>query len=61
MNNLTENKDEILWQIAKKRASFKRQCISYILVNALLVAIWFLGLIRTGSIYSFWPIWPIMG
>ena len=61
MNNSNENNDAQLWQIAKKRAAFKRQCVSYILVNALLVAIWFLGFIKTGGSNSFWPIWPIIG
>ncbi|MEI2708742.1 MAG: hypothetical protein V9E96_06975 [Chitinophagaceae bacterium] len=53
MNNSNENNDAQLWQIAKKRAAFKRQCVSYILVNALLVAIWFLGFIKTGGSNSF--------
>jgi len=37
----TEIKDEKLWKIAKRRASFKRHLISYILVNLFLWAIWF--------------------
>jgi hypothetical protein len=44
---------------SKKRAAFKRQCVSYILVNALLVAIWFLGFIKTGGSNSFYPFYQL--
>jgi len=56
MNN--EQRDEQLWQMAKARASFKRGLLSYFVVNAFLVVIWFF---TPGSRHYFWPIWPIMG
>lgn len=37
----TSPRDEKLWKLAKKRASFKRHILSYILVNAFLWVIWF--------------------
>ncbi|NCI48868.1 2TM domain-containing protein [Sediminibacterium roseum] len=52
--------DEILWHIAKKRASFKKQLLSYILVNCFLWGVWFLSDDRYTHL-SFgsapWPVW----
>lgn len=52
--------DEILWHIAKKRAGFKKQLLSYVIVNCFLWGVWFLS----GSPFtnfSFastpWPVW----
>lgn len=56
MNN--EQRDEELWQIAKARAGFKWGLLSYFIVNAFLVVIWFF---TPGSRHYFWPIWPILG
>ncbi len=53
-----EQKEDLLWRMAKKRASFKRSFISYLAVNTFLVAIWFL---TSGEESYFWPIWPILG
>jgi len=39
MNN--NQYDEILWQIAKKRAAFKWAFSAYVFVNAFLIAVWF--------------------
>lgn len=61
MNNQLNEKDQALWQTAEKRVSFKRHLITYLLVNAFLVAIWFFGSITNGSYKHFWPIWPILG
>ncbi len=49
-------KDDLLWQTAKRRAGFKTTLLVYILVNLLLVGIWY----ATRGSY-FWPIWPISG
>lgn len=40
-NTNTEQRDERLWKLAKKRAAFKRHLFSYLLVNAFLWVIWF--------------------
>ena len=53
--------DEILWHIAKKRAAFKKQLMSYVIVNCFLWGVWFLS----GNQYNFnfkfistpWPVW----
>ncbi len=51
-----QQKDETLWRIAKKRAAFKWGLLSYCVVNAFLVGVWY-------YIYSgyFWPAWCMMG
>lgn len=36
----TEQKDTKLWNIARKRAAFKRHLLSYLIVNAMLWAMW---------------------
>ncbi|TDO26743.1 2TM domain-containing protein [Sediminibacterium goheungense] len=59
MNN--EQRDEQLWQIAKARASFKWGLLSYFVVNAFLVLIWFFSPSENGRHHYFWPIWPILG
>lgn len=53
-----QQKDQMLWQIAKRRAGFKASLLVYVLVNALLVVIWYL---TTGIGSYFWPVWPILG
>lgn len=35
-----EQKDSRLWNIARKRAAFKRHLASYLIINAVLWAIW---------------------
>lgn len=58
MNQLIENKDEILWQIAKERVGFKWSLFSYCIVNIFLIGIWYYS---SGNLNHFWPIWPILG
>lgn len=53
-----ESKDQQLWIVAKKRASFKISAFSYLTVNCMLVAIW--GFTSGPGSY-FWPIWPMLG
>lgn len=55
----TEKKDDLLWRMAKKRASFKWSLATYFFVNTFLVAIWYFSSQR-GHAY-FWPIWPMLG
>jgi hypothetical protein len=55
---MSKVKDDDLWRIAKKRASFKLSFAVYILINLLLVCIWYF---TTGRFSYFWPIWPILG
>lgn len=64
-----ENKDEQLWRIAKKRAGFKKQLASYIIVNSFLWAMWYFtqghheidNITIDGGDGFPWPIWPALG
>jgi hypothetical protein len=60
MNQVNNNnpKDEILWQIAKERVSFKWSLVSYFAVNLFLIGVWYF---TPGKMKYFWPIWPILG
>ncbi len=56
-----EEKDDRLWAIAKKRAGFKRDLVTYIVINAFLWLIW---LFTNKGRYSEgvpWPVWPTAG
>lgn len=59
---MENQKDERLWRIAKKRASFKRNLYGYIVIVAFLWAIWW---ITYGKDHGFkrniWPIWVMLG
>ena len=56
MNAQLQDRDPQLWRIARRRAKFKAHFTTYLLVNALLWAIWFVTGAHT---YGFlpWPIW----
>lgn len=59
---MIENSDEHLWQIARKRAEFKKSVYSYIMVNIILWLIWWF---TTGRVTGFkgvpWPVWVMLG
>jgi 2TM domain len=61
-----ENRDEYLWRIAKKRAGFKKQLASYIIVNTFLWVLWFVTKNHAdlddmdGNNFP-WPIWSTLG
>jgi hypothetical protein len=56
-----ENKDEKLWAIAKKRAGFKKQLFTYVMINLLLWALWVFTK-STGNESSIpWPAWVTLG
>ncbi|MEO7531765.1 MAG: 2TM domain-containing protein [Sediminibacterium sp.] len=56
-----QTNDEILWIIAKKRAAFRKQLISYVLVNCLLWGIWFMSGKESSQFTSFpWPAWVML-
>ena len=64
-----EGKDPVLWEIAQKRAGFKKHALSYVIVNGFLWAIWFLSSshyedVNIANLWhgNFpWPIWPTLG
>src|SRR5689334_1144643 len=56
-----EGKDEQLWQLARKRAAFKRHLATYIIVNLFLWILWyFTGSYKTSQGLP-WPAWTTLG
>ena len=57
-------KDAALWELAKKRASFKKSITVYIIVNIFIWALWFF---TDKNNYSWnvnywpWPLWASLG
>ena len=55
-------KDTTLWELAKKRADFKKSLAVYIIVNTFLWALWyFTNDYDRRDNYIPWPIWPMLG
>ena len=60
--NTPTEKDPQLWEIAKRRASFKGHLLTYITVNAFLWTFWLFSGRQYDSQYGFpWPIFPTVG
>jgi hypothetical protein len=53
MQSATDNQ---LRELARKRVDFRKHLITYLIINGLLWAIWFV----TGAKYP-WPVWPTAG
>ena len=59
---MEEQRDEKLWQIARKRAGFQRSLVSYFVVNAFLWFIWWFTAGRRGINREMpWPVWSMLG
>lgn len=57
-----QGKDPQLWQLAKKRASFRQHLISYLIINAFFWALWLLMGGKAGRNSGLpWPVWPALG
>ncbi len=57
-------KDPILWEIANKRASFKKHLASYLMVNTFLWTLWYFTYNSHGVNFQNnipWPIWTTLG
>lgn len=59
----SSGRDPQLWEIAKRRASFKNHLATYIVVNCFLWAIWFFtdNDIDVGEHKYPWPVWSTLG
>lgn len=54
-----DQNDEKLWRIARKRAAFKKNLFSYIVIVAFLWAIWWFTI---GHRQGYpWPVWVMLG
>lgn len=59
---MEQQRDEQLWQQAKKRAGFQRSLASYFVVNTFLWLIWWFTAGKNGDNRDLpWPIWPMLG
>jgi hypothetical protein len=56
----TEQKDQKIWKIAKKRADFKRHLYIYIVINFLLWVTWALSW-QGGHPSGIWPVYVTVG
>ena len=59
---MEQQRDEQLWQQAKKRAGFQRSFVSYFVVNAFLWFIWWFTVGSRGINRDMpWPVWSMLG
>lgn len=56
---MEEQRDEKLWQLAKRRAGFQNSLISFVVITAICWAIWFFTTGRGGFKGLPWPLWVI--
>ena len=50
-----------LWKKAKKRAAFKKNLSSYVVVNIALLVLWVLTNDEPWRFNNFWPAWVLFG
>jgi hypothetical protein len=56
-----EGKDPQLWDLARRRASFKSHFTTYVIMSVFFWALWYLtGGARYNSMLP-WPVWPMLG
>ncbi len=59
---MAEQRDEKLWQIAKKRAGFQNSLISFAVIVGICWVIWYLTAGRRGiNTDTPWPLWVMLG
>lgn len=54
-------KDRELWKIAKKRVGFKRHLATYVIINLMFWAVWYLTDNHNRKHDFPWPVWPMLG
>jgi 2TM domain len=60
----TNEKDSALWELAKKRAGFKKSLATYIIVNSFLWILWYFTNDNNYNLNQSqlpWPVWPMLG
>ncbi|HQY12675.1 MAG TPA: 2TM domain-containing protein [Ferruginibacter sp.] len=59
---MEEQRDEKLWQIAKRRADFQDSLIGFIVITVICWAVWFFTSGRHGfRDVTPWPLWVMLG
>jgi hypothetical protein len=59
---MEEQRDEKLWQIAKRRADFQNSLIGFVITTGICWVIWYLTIGRHGfNTHTPWPLWVMLG
>ena len=58
MKRLTDDK---MWEIAENRVGFRRHLVIYLVINILIIALWYFTSYRYGSTAGYWFIYPLLG
>lgn len=60
-NTTPSGRDPQLWELARRRASFKGHLTTYLIMSVVFWVIWFFtgGRIYNGGLP--WPVWPMFG
>ena len=53
--------EEKMWKMAEKRISFKRHLFTYIIVNAILIGLWYFSDYKDGDTSGYWFVYPLFG
>ena len=59
---MEEQRDEKLWQIARRRADFQNSLLGFVVLTAICWAIWYMTSYRNGrNTETPWPLWVMLG
>ena len=59
---MEEQRDERLWQIAKRRADFQDSLIGFVVISVICWAVWYFTAGRHGmNLGTPWPMWVMLG
>lgn len=58
---IPEGKDPELWDLARRRASFRSHLATYIIMSLFFWVLWFLTGGPRHDRYLPWPVWPMFG
>lgn len=59
---MEEQRDEKLWQLAKRRADFQDSLIGFATISVICWAIWYFTAGRRGiNLHTPWPVWVMLG
>ncbi len=61
METSEKMQDELLWAIAKKRASFKKSFVTYLIMNTFFWILWAIGDKNFEFPMLPWPLWSTIG
>ena len=59
--NTPAGKDPELWELARRRASFKSHFATYLIMVVFFWALWYFTGGRTYNSGLPWPVWPMLG